>query len=695
MNNKKRKVAKGIAKVINKIHGIDNPAPLVEGVDYTTGTGEEIKKSDNTPVKKKEPEKPNEHLIWVLLSEGKFEEALKLVGNNLSLLSPDQREIIDEWRKIEQEKRRLEIQQELRKKYGITEEDAQRANLARAQRAQLEQMGKNFASGSGPIVSNILSGVAKPNPARQQAKTGQSLFDAVNTTSSNQKQEQVEVSPKKDPERTKITAGSSQHIRIGDSESDILAKMFMFMQKNQKWHDMKEKQDKKYRKLLDKQKDRFLDETVEALSGKKTSTIKKLARVARKSGFLKTAAKVAIGVGGLLVAKDALANIDWGKKFEDAFKDLIPDLPESEFTKKYDEDEKGARKSIEDYLGRGISDKEMDELVRATSAEAGAKSNKTEQSMIMATILNRARDSGKTITEILKEPKQFQAVTGTKFKPGPSEQYTKGPSEERRADILSGAATILPQVSKKQKRFTAESEAAYGPGTDIGYREELKKTGGDVIGGTRFETKAPSTIGITLSKITGVTSGFGMRGGEEHEGLDIRGKIGDAVITTGDGKILRAGWENPEKHNKGYGQFIEIQHKDGTITRYAHLSKIDVNAGDMVQSGQKIGEVGSTGHSTGPHLHYEVRKNGQAIDPKESGAFNLNPVVPDYKLSSADSMYRETQNMKKAKDIPSVSILNNDTNIFNGGIKKLVQNNTSDYSDLSSAITKQFYNILN
>lgn len=657
MNNKK--VAKGISKVINKVHGIGDSSPLVEGVDYTTGSGEEIKKVNNIePVKKK----PNKQVIDRLLVEGNLDEILKLTDNDIDSLTPEQQKKFKEWSKIESDLKLQEM-----------------ANKVSSQPGYQEFM-------TLPLLASIM----KPNPARQQAKTGQSLFDAINTTPNKPKEEQVEVSPKKDPERTKITAASAQHIRIGDSEADVLTKMFAFMQKSQKWHDKKENEDKKYRKQLDKQKDRFLDETIEALTGKKVSTMTKIARTIRKSGFLKTAAKVALGIGGLLVAKDALSNIKWKEKFDDTFKDLKFDFPDLDFfTKKYSDDEKGARKSIEDYLGREISDKELDELIRATSAEAGVKSNKVEQSMIMGTILNRARDSKKTITEILNEKNQFQAVTGTKLKPGPSEQYIKGPSDERRADILSGAATILPQVSKKQKRFTAESEAAYVPGTDISAREKLKESGGDVVGGTRFETKAPSVPITSLSKIEkkDITSSFGKRlfGGmfQDHSGVDIRGKTGDAVVASQNGKISIVDF------SKSYGNYIEIDHGGGFKTRYAHLSKTNVKVGDTVSSGEKIGEVGSTGHSTGPHLHYELFKDGKKVDVTKSDTFNLNPVVSDYKLSSSDTIYRDTLNMKKTKKIASTTIFNNNTNLISGGTTyQIAQQIQSTYSP---AMEKQFF----
>jgi len=103
---------------------------------------------------------------------------------------------------------------------------------------------------------------------------------------------------------------------------------------------------------------------------------------------------------------------------------------------------------------------------------------------------------------------------------------------------------------------------------------------------------------------------FGGRTYEFHAGMDIDGEKGDTVIAPGNGTIIKAGWEG------GYGNLIEIDHGNGLTTRYGHLSKVEVKIGDSVQRGQLIGLVGSTGRSTGPHLHYELRLNDKAINPR-------------------------------------------------------------------------------
>ena len=103
---------------------------------------------------------------------------------------------------------------------------------------------------------------------------------------------------------------------------------------------------------------------------------------------------------------------------------------------------------------------------------------------------------------------------------------------------------------------------------------------------------------------------FGGRTYEFHGGMDMDGEKGDTVIAPGNGTVIKAGWEG------GYGNMIEIDHGNGLTTRYGHLSKMEVAVGDQVQRGQLIGLIGTTGRSTGPHLHYELRLNDKSINPR-------------------------------------------------------------------------------
>jgi murein DD-endopeptidase MepM/ murein hydrolase activator NlpD len=95
-----------------------------------------------------------------------------------------------------------------------------------------------------------------------------------------------------------------------------------------------------------------------------------------------------------------------------------------------------------------------------------------------------------------------------------------------------------------------------------------------------------------------------------HTGLDFRAEVGDPVLVTAGGTVTVAGWSG------GYGKMVEVDHGNGFATRYGHMSEIDVKVGQQVKTGQSLGKVGTTGRSTGPHLHYETRIDGEAVDPQ-------------------------------------------------------------------------------
>ncbi|WP_235889017.1 MULTISPECIES: M23 family metallopeptidase [Maritimibacter] len=105
------------------------------------------------------------------------------------------------------------------------------------------------------------------------------------------------------------------------------------------------------------------------------------------------------------------------------------------------------------------------------------------------------------------------------------------------------------------------------------------------------------------------TSGFGTRWGRLHAGTDMAGPVGTPIYATADGVVTHADWQS------GYGRLIKVQHEFGLETRYAHLSRIRVKKGQRVSRGDLIGDMGNSGRSTGPHLHYEVRVGGKAVNP--------------------------------------------------------------------------------
>ena len=127
-------------------------------------------------------------------------------------------------------------------------------------------------------------------------------------------------------------------------------------------------------------------------------------------------------------------------------------------------------------------------------------------------------------------------------------------------------------------------------------------------------TKIPPTY---IKPISGgrLSSSFGRRSAPKkgastyHKGVDWATPTGTAVVASSGGTVARAGW------GSGYGYVVYINHPDGRQTRYGHLSKVLVSAGQTVSQGQKIALSGNTGVSTGPHLHFEILINGKAVDP--------------------------------------------------------------------------------
>ncbi len=151
---------------------------------------------------------------------------------------------------------------------------------------------------------------------------------------------------------------------------------------------------------------------------------------------------------------------------------------------------------------------------------------------------------------------------------------------------------------------------------------------------TKIEVAVPSINPVEIMKFS---SGYGYRSAptrgasRNHKGIDIPGPVGTPIYATADGMIGRAEWVG------GYGKYVEINHGNAVQTRYGHLSAMNVTPGQRVRKGDVLGYMGSTGRSTGSHLHYEVRVAGEAINPM---AF-LSPVKSEANVllaaKSADS----------------------------------------------------------
>lgn len=139
-----------------------------------------------------------------------------------------------------------------------------------------------------------------------------------------------------------------------------------------------------------------------------------------------------------------------------------------------------------------------------------------------------------------------------------------------------------------------------------------------------------------LQKSIGTLSGFGYRihpvykVRKFHAGLDFPARVGTAIQSSGDGVVVEAGW------HQGYGNCIKISHGYGYETLYGHMNHMSVRVGERVKKGQKIGEVGDTGLSTAPHLHYEVHYKGNPVNPINFCMDNLTPQEYQLMVNSAN-----------------------------------------------------------
>lgn len=155
------------------------------------------------------------------------------------------------------------------------------------------------------------------------------------------------------------------------------------------------------------------------------------------------------------------------------------------------------------------------------------------------------------------------------------------------------------------------SKAADAAGQPVDYsRVILSAQGGS--SGLAAVGQFPSRMPVSAAALT---SGFGWRrhpvlgSYRAHRGVDLAAPMGTPIIATSDGTVRAAGWSG------GYGLLVALDHGGGMQTRYGHMSRVNVVPGQRVRSGEVIGFVGSTGMSTGSHLHYEVRVNGEAVNP--------------------------------------------------------------------------------
>lgn len=190
----------------------------------------------------------------------------------------------------------------------------------------------------------------------------------------------------------------------------------------------------------------------------------------------------------------------------------------------------------------------------------------------------------------------------------------------RRAEAAMRKLNLDPGAMSRQTQaamggpFEAIMGAGTAAGNDIDPRFE--RLGLSLTRMAVLERALDGIPQVVPATVENITSGFGFRRdpfngrGAMHAGLDFKGALGSPIFAAAAGRVTFAGWKS------GYGKAVEITHGNGMLTRYAHLSRIDVGVGQPIAAGATLGGLGSTGRSTGPHLHFEVRINDRAVNPR-------------------------------------------------------------------------------
>jgi murein DD-endopeptidase MepM/ murein hydrolase activator NlpD len=182
----------------------------------------------------------------------------------------------------------------------------------------------------------------------------------------------------------------------------------------------------------------------------------------------------------------------------------------------------------------------------------------------------------------------------------------------------SGPDVVELQFALAQHGFPSGTfDGTFGPRTEraVGRFQRWARLAADGVAGpatfTALRVPPPSLSDSFAPPVAAaITDGFGPRGDRFHTGVDLPVPAGTGVVAGAPGRVAYAGWLDG-----GWGLLVAIAHGDGVRTLYAHLSRVEVRVGERVQTGWEVGRVGATGDATGPHLHFEVRIRGAAIDP--------------------------------------------------------------------------------
>ena len=233
------------------------------------------------------------------------------------------------------------------------------------------------------------------------------------------------------------------------------------------------------------------------------------------------------------------------------------------------------------------------------------EANRIQQEQIRQ-IAKKASALGQEVDAIQRTEDGLRALVGA-----PPAETDSAVQEGDAAPAPTGGAPHALTTDEVSEALTMLEERTAVRRTSIGQLAAMMQK--DVPGASSFlggDTPVTTPTGWPTNGF--ISSGYGLRwnGAEFHQGIDIAAEMGTPIVATADGVVTIAGW-----NAGGYGNMVDIDHGSGVSTRYGHASTIVVTVGQRVRRGQIIAYVGSTGHSTGPHLHYEVRLSGQPVNP--------------------------------------------------------------------------------
>jgi septal ring factor EnvC (AmiA/AmiB activator) len=183
--------------------------------------------------------------------------------------------------------------------------------------------------------------------------------------------------------------------------------------------------------------------------------------------------------------------------------------------------------------------------------------------------------------------------------------------ESEHDDLEADQSRLERLIRQKQEEARREADRRAAAEREAQRRAAAQQQQASSTSTSTARTSAPSSSGFAWPLCAPVTSEYGPRWGRMHAGIDQGASTGTAIGASKAGTVIFAGWQG------GYGNLTLIDHHDGVVTAYAHQSRFAVSAGASVSQGQTIGYVGNTGNSTGPHLHFETRVNGSAVNPRQ------------------------------------------------------------------------------